>query len=297
MLSSGNMPLVEGLSPPLCHPNDSKNRLEDGLNFIQSHFEEPLFPRTISTKTTEGRQLLAYSKKEALVRFEQTNYLDCKISAYPKYVEWQGINRQPPDLIFIDLDLGRFNSKLNLDLALNKTLQNIRDKLGSGKPTVIWSGHGYHIYQPVEAFVLEEESEFAKFEQPSRRSIQFAEQFLSDKKSDPCHAFTMSFKNCMLRIPGSFNAKSNLEEVKIIQRWDGFRPSIKPLLFDLYIYLQDLRLMKITSTEGILSIVEKEMMKTDLIVSCEISFHSLAAYGSITTCLVIHPRGSIYNED
>jgi hypothetical protein len=53
----------------------------------------------------------------------------------------------------------------------------------------------------------------------------------------------------MLRIPGSYNAKSNLEHVRIIQRWDGsFRPSIKPLLFDLYIYLQDLRLKKIITT-------------------------------------------------
>jgi hypothetical protein len=116
-----------------------------------------------------------------------------------------------------------------------------------GKPTVTWSGHGYHIYQPVEAFVLEEESEFVKFEQPSRRFIQFAEQYLSNKKSDPCHSFTMSFNNCMLRIPGSYNSKSDhaIEEVRIIQKWDGFRPSIKPLLFDFYLYLQDLKLKNI----------------------------------------------------
>jgi hypothetical protein len=58
----------------------------------------------------------------------------------------------------------------------------------------------------------------------------------------------MSFKNCMLRVPGSYNAKSNtdLEEVRIIQIRDGFfRPNIKPLLFDLYIYLHDLKLRKI----------------------------------------------------
>ena len=138
-------------------------------------------------------------------------------------------------MIFIDLDLNRFNSKLALDLGLNGTLQNIKNKLGSGvKPTVMWSGHGYHVYQPVEAFVLEEESEFAKFEQPSRRLLQFAEYCLSDRKADPCHKITISLKNCMLRIPGSYNTKSTpYEEVRIIQQWDGFRPSIKPLLFDL----------------------------------------------------------------
>jgi hypothetical protein len=235
----------ERKNTPTLHNNIS---IEQGLDLILSHFKEPIFARTMSTKTTEGRQNLVYNKEEVLARFKAANYLDCKISAYPRYVEWSGIDRQAPNLIFIDLDLNRFNSKLALDLGLNGTLQNIKNRLGSGgKPTVIWSGHGYHIYQPVEAFVLEEESEFAKFEQPSRRLLQFAEQYLSNKKSDPCHSFTMSFKNCMLRIPGSYNSKSDhaIEEVRIIQKWDGFRPSIKPLLFDFYLYLQDLKLKKI----------------------------------------------------
>src|SRR5205807_623951 len=102
--------------------------------------------------------LPVYSRDEALTRFKQANLLDCKISAYPYYVEWNELNRQAPDFIFVDLDLGRFRSKpkLDLDRALNRTLRNIRDRPG-GYPTVIWSGHGYHIYLPVEAFVLEEE--------------------------------------------------------------------------------------------------------------------------------------------
>jgi hypothetical protein len=224
--------------------NSQQITMIDGLDLILNHFKEG-FPRTISTKIREGIQIPVYNKEEALARFKAANYLDCKISAYPKYVEWQGINRQAPNLIFIDLDLTRFNSKLELELGLNWTLQNIKNKLG-GKPTVMWSGHGYHIYQPVEAFLLEDESEFSKFDQPSRRLIQFAEQHLSNKKSDPCHSFTMSFKNCMLRIPGSYNTKlKTYEEVRIIQKWDGLRPSIKPLLFDLYLYLQDLKLKKI----------------------------------------------------
>ena len=36
-----------------------------------------------------------------------------------------------------------------------------------------------------------------------------------------------------------------VREVKVVQKWDGSRPSIKPLLFDFYIYLQDLKLKKI----------------------------------------------------
>ena len=229
--------------------NDIHHVIEEGLNYLITHFDEnrPIWPRTISTKTTQGRQIIVYSKEEALARFKQANYLDCKIGGYPHYIEWKGINRQAPNLIFIDEDESNFKSREALDNGLTNTLKHINDKLPNSQPTILWSGHGYHTYLPVKAFILEQESSFAKFDQPSRRFIQFAEQFLSNKKSDPCHAFTMSFKNCMLRVPGSFNAKVESEpiEVKIIQRWNGVRPSIKPLLFDFYLYLQDLKLKKI----------------------------------------------------
>jgi hypothetical protein len=87
--------------------------------------------------------------------------------------------------------------------------------------------------------VLEQESEFARFGNPSRKFIQFAEEFLSAGKADPCHTKGLSFRNCMLRIPGSLNSKNGMkkEEVKIVQRWDGIRPSIKPLLFRFDLYL------------------------------------------------------------
>ena len=209
--------------------------VKEGLDFILTHFKEG-FPRTISTKTTEGRQVVVYNKDEAFAMFKAANYLDCKINAYPKYVEWKGLNRQPPNFIFIDLDQGRF--KL-IDKVLNKTLKNISQRFNTAvNPTVIWSGHGYHIYLPVEAFLLEEESEFARFGYPSRKFIQFSEEFLSDNKADPCHTKGLSFKNCMLRIPGSINSKTGTkEEVKIIRKWDGIRPNIKPLLFRFDLYL------------------------------------------------------------
>jgi hypothetical protein len=209
--------------------------VKEGLDFILSHFNEG-FPRTISTKATEGRQVVVYNKDEAFAMFKAANYLDCKINAYPKHVEWKGINRQPPNFIFIDLDQGKY--KL-IDKVLDKTLNNICQKFNTTVwPTVIWSGHGYHIYLPVEAFLLEEESEFARFGYPSRKFIQFSEEFLSDKKADPCHTKGLSFKNCMLRVPDSINSKNGTEEeVKIVQRWDGIRPNIKPLLFRFDLYL------------------------------------------------------------
>ena len=218
----------------------------DGLDFLVSHFNEG-FPRKISTKATKNVQIKVDNKEEALAWFRAADYLDCKMNAYPyvkRWKGWLGINRQVPDFLFVDLDLGVVKEIEALDKALHQTLKKINDKLG-GYPTVLWSGHGYHIYQPVGAFILEEESEFAKFDQPSRGFIRFAEKYLSDNKADYCHYSTMSFNNCMIRIPGSYNAKSELIEVKIIQKWDGKRPSIKPLLFNCYLYLQAVKIKKL----------------------------------------------------
>jgi hypothetical protein len=223
-------------------PSSYRPEFEEGLDFILKHFEEPIFPRTISTKTTQGRQIAINNRAEALARFSQANGLDCRIAAYPVYTDYYIKNTGiSPDFLFIDLDAGQFDgSKARLDRCLNKTLNNIRTKFNDRhiiQPTIIWSGHGYHIYLPVEAFVLEEETEFNRFGYPSRKFIQFAEYYLSDNKADPCHTKGLSFKNCMIRIPGSINSKSGLEEVKIIQRWNGYRPNIKPLLFRFDLYL------------------------------------------------------------
>lgn len=62
----------------------------------------------------------------------------------------------------------------------------------------------------------------------------------------------------MARIPGSFNSKlaklnekgeivniPESAEVKIIKKWNGVRPSIKPLLADFYIYLEDSEIKEI----------------------------------------------------
>ena len=66
--------------------------------------------------------------------------------------------------------------------------------------------------------------------------MQFAERFLSDHKADERHWKGVSFKNCMLRIPGSTNSKNNTQ-VQIIQRWNGTRPAINWLLRDYRRYL------------------------------------------------------------
>lgn len=113
-------------------------------------------------------------------------------------------------------------------------------------------------YLPVTAFVLELESIFAAFEEPSKQFIRWAEQFLSNNKADPCHSNTLSAGNCMLRVPGSFNSKlvqlnekgeivniPESAEVKIVQNGNGVKPSIKPLLPEFYIYLADSKIKEI----------------------------------------------------
>ena len=47
------------------------------------------------------------------------------------------------------------------------TLKNFKDKLHDANPTVLWSGGGYHLLQPLHAnVILEMESIFAKFHEP-----------------------------------------------------------------------------------------------------------------------------------
>jgi hypothetical protein len=141
---------------------------------------------------------------------------------------------QKPSFLFIDLD----SQVLDLDKELKCTLAIIKLKFENHdiEPTVLWSGRGYHIYLPVNALVLENEILFEDIEvyDPSRKFLQWSEQYLSNNKADPCHSLGVSFNNCMLRIPSSINSKVN-KQVTIVQKWNGIRPSIKPLLYDFYI--------------------------------------------------------------
>ncbi|PWU81184.1 MAG: hypothetical protein DLM72_08305 [Candidatus Nitrosopolaris wilkensis] len=212
-----------------------------GLDYIMRHFLPPIWPRTISTHTTEGSQVIVHSREEALARFNQAKGLDCRINAYRYREDWSiDLLPQAPDFLFTDLDLCQFSSIEALNRALNKVLRNIKTVFHDDniQPTVQWSGNGYHIYLPIEALVLEQESVFYDLvgNQAGRKFLQFAEQFLSNKKADSCHTKGLSFKNCILRIPGSINSK-NGATVRIIQEWNGVRPAINWLLRDYRRYL------------------------------------------------------------
>src|SRR5688500_5738217 len=100
--------------------NKKKKEIEIGLDFILSHLEKPtIFPRTIMTKKL-GYQRKVYSKERALEHFIESDFIDCRINAFPSLKEdatWV------PELLFIDLDRNDFKTEKGFELALDTTLK------------------------------------------------------------------------------------------------------------------------------------------------------------------------------
>ena len=124
-------------------------------------------------------------------------------------------------------------------MALTKTLKNIKVKIG-GHPTVLWSGRGYHVILPIHCPVnLDNIKEFAPLTDDgdvNKKFLQFAKSYLSGGKCDNDH--NPALKSCLLRIPYSLNCKCKEQgidaEVKILQKWDGFRPDYRLLIGSFY---------------------------------------------------------------
>ncbi|CAN5511430.1 hypothetical protein BH18THE2_BH18THE2_27640 [soil metagenome] len=231
-------------------------KVDKGLDFILKHLpnQQPSFPRHIMTYTL-GYQHEVFRREEAIQYFKDSNYLDCRIRAYPSSPptsNFLSINTIPPTTIKIDLDRFTFPSDNSHRMALTKTVANIKQNLGT-HPTVIWSGNGYHVLQPIDTpTALENIEDFSDIgvQQPSVKFIRFAEWYLSNGKSDSSHNHSISFGNCLLRIPGSHNSKcvsknngvtDSSTEVKVLQEWDGYRPKIGLLIGSFYAYIVDQR--------------------------------------------------------
>ena len=209
-------------------------RVTKGLEFIIGHLNEPTWPRTISTKLTEGRQFTVHSRLEALSYFKDSNFLDCRISAYNP-------GSRTLDFIMIDIDCSNFKSMQELNNAKTRTISKISSTFRiynkSIKPaTVIWSGKGYHLYIPADSKgkILEQIPKFKKFREPSKEFLRFVEWYISNGKCDNEHNKTVSFNNCMLRIPGSFNSKNNVQ-IRIVQKWNGPYKVQVHLLYDKFL--------------------------------------------------------------
>jgi hypothetical protein len=101
---------------------------------------------------------------------------------------------------------------LRSDETLPKTVRFLPNSV---RPTVLWSGKGVHIWQPVESIILEQESKFAQFDRPSQTFLKFAAQYLSNHKSDTNN--NPAFKSCLLRVPDSYNSKYNEQSEEIAE--------------------------------------------------------------------------------
>lgn len=192
--------------------------MEQGIDFVLSHCSEPLFPRTISTKSTGNRQVIVNSKKEILEYIRKANNLDCRISAFSK----EDIENCNPHLFFIDLD----NKS-----ALEGTLYNIH-KFG-GKPTILSTGNGITIIQPIISHSLKDKTQFGlNGEELSKLFLQFTERYFSDWYCDLGNH--PSLKSCMIRVPATINSKNN-GIVEILGVWDKKKISTKNIPFKKYL--------------------------------------------------------------
>jgi len=225
----------------------SFSQVQSGLDFILKHLSGPQFPRCIMVSASRGQKEVDY-KDLAMLYYQGALWQDCRISAfYP--------GQKNPDLIFIDLDRKDFKSERALKSALTKILKRIRKKIG-GHPTVLWSGRGYHIIQPIDCHVdLDKVDKFIPLvwdKDVNKGFLQFAAEYLSNNKKDGCN--NTSLKSCLLRIPGSLNSKCKEEEgkdpeVKIIQEWDGRRPDFRLLLGSFSSYLVGKRAKELQERE------------------------------------------------
>jgi len=210
--------------------SSSFSQVESGLEFILSHCSEPLFPRKVLTGATKHGQRLVVDKGHAMTFFQGALWEDCYISAF-------GLDQKLPNIIFIDIDAVHFVSMRALKLALTKTLKNIKEKL-EGTPTVVWSGRGFHVIQPIDCPIpLEGIKELVVLEpNTSNKFLQFCARYLSAGKKDT--SSNPALKSCLLKVPHTLNSKCKAAgidaEVKIIQRWDGHRPDYRRLIGSFY---------------------------------------------------------------
>ena len=193
------------------------------------------------TWKTKG-QVFIDNDEQMYSYFIDAEFVDCRINGYPLHYEGER-KKLYPSFIFIDLDLSLCSTCKypirKLDYILKQTLEKIKEEI-NGHPTVLWTGGGYHIYQPIKIVTKQGEKQpletFKELEEfiPFTRNdlttefMRFAEKYLTDGKGDPKH--NPSINSCLIRIPETINSKYN-EKVKIIQNWDGTEDNSESISF------------------------------------------------------------------
>jgi len=119
---------------------------------------------------------------------------------------------------------------------------------GESNPTVLWTGNGYHIYQPLEGIIFENNKAFYDLlpytdnRGLTTEFLRFAEKFFTNGKTDSTNLH--SENSFFITVPGTFNF-NNGEQVKIIHKWDGKSPSIQWITYDFKNYLVQKKIEKI----------------------------------------------------
>ncbi len=218
--------------------------ISQGVEFLFDHFkgQPSIFPRRIFTPIC--KQITAEDISDIFRYFREANFVDCRISAYPYLQSWFAKlhGELAPDIILIDLDRSKGESERSLDMILHRTLGKIKERFGyNASPSVLASGSGgYHIIQPLKAVDLKLVDYYTKWsEDPNKEFLRFLERFLCPR-ADPEHYNHVSVNNCLLRVPGSVNSKTTAD-VRILQKWNGVRPTIKYVYGDFLAYLVDKR--------------------------------------------------------
>jgi hypothetical protein len=251
----------------------SERTIYEGIKFILFHFEkqQKLFPRTIkANKVTdqvkvEDESISQKSINKIFNKFKESNYYDCKINCMPYNTpdnQQHGTNTNTiyknknkntaPESFFIliSLNLADYSqSRKKLDLMLNSTLKKLTVKFyGDAFPTVLWNGNGYKIYQPLDGMVFEKHKTFYDFLQYAdgrdlaTEFLRFAQDFFTN--GNVPIKYLPSINSCFIDVPGTFNFE-NGEQVKIIQKWNGKRPSIQWITNDFKNYLIQKKIDKV----------------------------------------------------
>ncbi|GDY16621.1 hypothetical protein LBMAG54_14770 [Nitrosopumilaceae archaeon] len=196
-----------------------KEKVRLALELLLELFEEPYFPRTISTKKKGNAQVVINSIDEAIQYFEDAKWFDCRISLFGQ----NEIEQIIPNAIFIDLD--------DKD-ALEIVKIRIRELIG-GIPLVISTGLGYAIIQPIQIKSMKgiEMGNLSDYE-ISQKFLKFAKDYLTNDRADSKNH--PSLKSCLIRVPYTINSKND-SIVEFKESWNGQRVSVKNIPFRKYI--------------------------------------------------------------
>ena len=197
------------------------------------------------TLKSKGR-IYSNNEEEIFHHFLESDFIGCKINGYPFFEKEDDVNKLSPSFLFIDLDLSLCNvckyPKRKLDYILKQTLIKIEKEI-HGNPTVLWTGHGYHIYLPI-MFSSSKDNEkyplwfvylFKEFtpyidSDLTTEFMRFAAKYFTNnhQQKGPIQSNNYSVTSCFITVPETTSTKDNFK-VKIIQKWDGKVTSVNSI--------------------------------------------------------------------